>query len=63
MINLGLHWVFAALHGLSLVAVRGLLFCVVSDLLVAVVLLLWSTGPRRAGLSSCGVWVLETGLQ
>ena len=34
----------------------GLLFVVVRGLLIAVLLLLRSTGSRRAGFSSCGMW-------
>ena len=43
-IYLWLHWVFVAVHGLSLVAASGGL------------LLLRSTGSRHAGFSSCGTW-------
>ena len=53
----GLYWVFVATHGLSLVAAsRGysLLRCV--DFSLRWLLLLRSTGPRRAGFSSCGTW-------
>ena len=49
------HWVFVAVHGLSLVAVSGgysLLRCVGFSLWW--LLLLWSTGSRCAGFSSCG---------
>ena len=47
-----LHWVFTALHGLSLVVVsRG------CSLLAAYgLLLLQGTGSRDHGLSSCGTW-------
>ena len=51
-----LHWVFVAVHGLSLVVVRGgysLLQCVGFSLWW--LLLLRSTGSRRAGFSSCGM--------
>ena len=34
----------------------GLLFAAVCGLLIEVVLLLRSTGSRRAGFSSCGAW-------
>ena len=45
-----LHWVFIAARGLfSSCGERGLLFVVVRRLL-----LLWSTGSRCAGFSSCG---------
>ena len=50
-----LHWVFFAVHGLSLVAARGgysLLRCVGFSL--RWLLLLRSTGSRCAGFSSCG---------
>ena len=49
-----LHWVFAAARGLSLVAARGgysSLQCAGFSLRW---LLLWSTGSRRMGFSSCG---------
>ena len=54
---LRLHWVFVALHGLSLVAVsRGYssLLCVVFSL--QWLLLLWSTGSRHADFSSFSLW-------
>ena len=52
-----LHWVFIALHGLSLVAVsRGYSLFAVYGLLFSMVLLLQSTGSRNHGLSSCGTW-------
>ena len=46
---LWLHWVFIAALGLSLVSLRcmGLLRWL---------LLLWSTGSRCTGFSSCGTW-------
>ena len=50
-----LRWVFVATRGLSLVAVSGvysLLWCVGFSL--RWLLLLQSTGCRRAGFSSCG---------
>ena len=51
----GVCWVFVAAHGLSLVAVsRGY-----SSLQCAGFSLLQSTGPRRAGFSSCGSGALE----
>ena len=52
-----LHWVFVAAHGLSLVAVSGgcsSLRCAGFSLWC--LLLLQSTGSRRAGFSSCGLW-------
>ena len=55
-----LRWTFVAVCGLSLVAASGgLLFIVVRGLLIAVASLLWSTGSRHAGFSSCGSWALE----
>ena len=50
-----LHWVFVAAHRLSLVAASGgysLLQC--ADFSLQWLLLLWSTGSRRTGFSSCG---------
>ena len=50
-----LHWVFVAVRGLSLVAASGgysSLRCAVFSL--RWLLLLWSTGSRRAGFSICG---------
>ena len=50
-----LCWVFVAARGLSLVAVSGgysLLRC--AGFSLRRLLLLWSTGSRRAGFSSCG---------
>ena len=50
-----LHWVFVAVRGLSLISVSGgysSLWCVGFSL--RWLLLLWSTGSRRAGFSSCG---------
>ena len=49
------RWVFVAVHGLSLVAASGgysSLRCV--DFSLPWLLLLRSTGSRRAGFSSCG---------
>ena len=54
------RWVFVAARGLSLVAVRGgysSLWCVGFSL--RWLLLLRSTGSRRAGFGSCGSWGLE----
>ena len=50
-----LHWVFFAARGLSLVAASGgysSLWC--AGLSLRWLLLLRSTGSRRAGFSSCG---------
>ena len=55
-----LHWVFVAAHGLSLVVVSGgysLLWC--AGFSLRWLLLLQSTGSRRTGFSSCGLWALE----
>ena len=50
-----LRWVFVAARGLfSNCGERGLLFVVVLGLLIGWLLLLWSTGSRHAGFSSCG---------
>ena len=52
-----LRWVFVAAHGLSLAAASGgcsSLRCVGFSL--RWLLLLQSTGSRRAGFSSCGTW-------
>ena len=52
-----LRWVFTAACGLSLVAAsRGcsLLWC--TGFSLRWLLLLWSTGSRRTGFSSCGTW-------
>ena len=52
-----LHWVFVAAHGLSLVVASGgysLLWCTVFSLWW--LLLLWSTGSRHTGFSSCNTW-------
>ena len=49
-----LHWVFVAARGLSLVVASGgysSLRCV--GVLLPWLLLLWSTGSRRTGFSSC----------
>ena len=51
-----LHWVFVAVHGLFLVVVRGgysSLRCMGFSL--RWLLLLWSTGSRHVGFSSCGM--------
>ena len=50
-----LHWVFVAARGLfSSCGKQGLLFLAVRGLLIGWLLLLQSTGSRRAGFSSCG---------
>ena len=52
-----LLWVFVAARGLSLVAASegySLLRC--SGFSLRWLLLLWSTGSRRTGFSSCGSW-------
>ena len=52
-----LHWVFIAACGLSLVVVCGVfssLRCMGFSLWW--LLLLWSTGSRHTGFSSCGTW-------
>ena len=52
-----LHWVFIAARGLSLVVASGgysLLWCAGFSLWW--LLLLQSTGSRRAGFGSCGTW-------
>ena len=58
-IYFGLCWVFISAHGLSLVAAsRGYssLRCTSFSLQW---LLLWSTGYRRTGFSSCGTWAQQ----
>ena len=55
-----LHWVFIAVHGLSLVAVSGdysLSWC--AGFSLQWLLLLQSTGSRHEGFSSCGLRALE----
>ena len=52
-----LRWVFIAAHGLSLLVVSGgysWLGC--AGFSLRWLLLLRSTGSRRAGFSSCGTW-------
>ena len=56
-IYIWLRWVFVAERELSLVAASGgysSLWCTGFSLWW--LLLLWSTGSRRAGFSSCGMW-------
>ena len=55
-----LHWVFVTARGLSLVAASGgysSLWC--AGFSLQWLLLLWSTGFRRTGFSSCGSQALE----
>ena len=55
-----LCWVFVAVRGLSLVVVSGgysSLQCVGFSL--RWLLLLWSTGSRRTGFSSCSTWAQQ----
>ena len=55
--SLGLHWVFVAVRGLSLVAVSGgysSLWC--TGFSLQWLLLLRSMGSRCMGFSSCGTW-------
>ena len=52
-----LRWVFVAARGLSLVAASGgysALRC--AGFSLRWLLLLWSTGSRHVGFSSCGAW-------
>ena len=52
-----LHWVFVAVCGLSLVAVSGGYSSLRSTgFSLSWLLLLQSTGSRRIGFSSCGMW-------
>ena len=51
-----LHWIFVAAHGLSLVALSGdycSLWC--TGFSLRWLLLLWSTGSRHTGFSSCNM--------
>ena len=55
-----LHQVFVAVHGFSLVAAsRGYSSLWCAGFSLWWLLLLWSTGSRHAGLSSCGSRALE----
>ena len=59
-----LHWVFVAMHGLSLVAASrdySSLWC--PGFSLQWLLLLQSTGSRRAGFSSCGTRLSSCGSQ
>ena len=49
-----LHWVFVAARAFSSWGERGLLFLAVAGSSLQWLLLLWLTGSRRAGFSSCG---------
>ena len=54
-----LHWVFVAAPGCSLVAAsRGYSSLQCAGFSLRWLLLLRSTGSRRAGFSSCGAWAL-----
>ena len=60
LIYFWLCWVFIAACGFSLVAASGgysSLQCVGFSL--QLLLLLWSTGSRHAGFSSCGMWAQQ----
>ena len=60
LIYFWLHWVFVAACGLSLVAASwGCSSLRCAGFSLRRLLLLWSTGSRRAGFSSCGSWALE----
>ena len=55
-----LSWVFVAARRLSLVVVsRGYSSLRCTGFSLRWLLLLWSTGSKRAGFSSCGSWALE----
>ena len=56
-----LHWVFVAVHGLSLVAASGGYSSLWCAGLLRWLLLLLSTGSRCMGFSSCGSRALEQG--
>ena len=59
-ICLFMHWVFVAAQGLSLVEVsRGYSSLRCAGFSLRWLLMLRSTGSRRAGFSSCGAWALE----
>ena len=51
-----LHWVFVAVHGLSLAAASRATLCCGTWASHWWLLLLWSPGSRCTGFSSCGVW-------
>ena len=58
-----LHWIFVAVHGLSLVAAsRGYSLLRCAGFSLQWLLLLQSTGSRHGGFSSCGSWALEHSL-
>ena len=51
-----LCWVFVALHGLYLVTLSRNYSLLCSVFSLQWFLLLWSTGSRQSGFSSCGTW-------
>ena len=56
-IYLWLHWVFVAVRGLSLVAASRVYYSLrCAGFSLRWPLLLWSTGSRHVGFSSCGTW-------
>ena len=60
MFNFWLHWVFFAVHRLSLVATsRGYSSLWHAGFSLWWLLLLWSTDSRHTGCSSCGLQALE----
>ena len=63
LVNLFYFWlicVFVAAHGLSLVAAsRGYSSLQCTGFSLRQLLLLWSTGSRRTGFSSCGTWAQQ----
>ena len=62
-IHFWLWWVFVAARGLSLIAVsRGYSWLGYMAFSLRWLLLLWSTGSRCVGFSSCSSWTLERGL-
>ena len=55
-----LHWVFVAVCGLSLVAMsRAYTSLQCAGFSLWWFLLLWSTGSRHVGFSSCGTWAQQ----
>ena len=54
-----LHWVFVAAHRLLLVVASGSYSSLQSAGFSSQWLLLWNTGSRCVGFSSCGLWALE----
>ena len=55
-IYLWLHWFFVAARGLSLVAAAGATLRWGVQASHCSGFLLWSTGSRHVGFSSCGTW-------